>query len=304
MFTNNSSKFLLPAAFGGVAGVLYSVTLVTVAGILVVHTTYASAASNQSFDLDVNEIKSLSMPRSPVPAKVPPLPNRNSAPKKARKPVSRTSQRKVGTSQVVQPSPVSAPASPRTATTVPIQPAVKKNVPPHQLLSAENKIMILRKLPMPQTIPAPVPSNTVSIKSSLPTAELLTKLLPVLATPVADNEALHGIKVPASFAVRIATTTFVIASGLTESDVRHYAVKLSSHGIKLLNVAVNDAPETVVQKVAAGLGLPSQMIRSTPKNARVIYIFKSGTAKDAGVFVVLTNELPGAREDSSAITTQ
>ncbi|MEI6215611.1 MAG: hypothetical protein WCP10_16035, partial [Desulfuromonadales bacterium] len=262
---------------------------VTVTALFGPHLACSLAEAGQSFDLDVDEIKNISALRAAPPAKpAPPVPKATGAQKIRPKRLA-SPPRPQAAKPAIEPHTAQFPEIRKPAIVNP-EPLVeiKTSAAPF----SKNKLLLLRRLPTPETIPAPIASATFTIQRSLSSCELVSKALAILATPIPAAEALHGIPLAAPYAARRDKIVAVFACGLAKAEEKQFAKKLAPFGTKLLNIAGDDSPESVVQKVADSFGLTSQLIRSTPQQSRIIYIFPVNVVKDTGMFIVLTNETP------------
>ncbi len=206
----------------------------------------------QNFDLNINELRS----------KTTPVTSESSS--------NKTTQKK---RHVAKPE---APETTSSTVTVP----------------SREKLLLLKSLPSPGSIPTPLPSSTITLQNSTPPCELVPKLLtmrPFLKS-ISTAEALHGVPLSAPYAVKGNAVLAVIACGLAEAEEITFTRLLAAHGTRLINIVGNDSPEAVVNKVIGTLDFSSQTLRTTPENVRMIYIFPAQDAKESGIFVSLKKE--------------
>lgn len=151
------------------------------------------------------------------------------------------------------------------------------------------KLILLKALPSPDSIPTPSPATTVTLQSSIPPCELVKSVLAFFYPPIPTAEALKGIPLAAPYAIRGNHVIAAIACGLAEAEELTFARLLEARGTKLINIIGNDSPETLIDKVAVTLGFPTQTLRSAFDYEKLIYIFRAGNNKETGFFITLTN---------------
>lgn len=241
---------------------------VMIAGFLL--PVYSHAGKIQTFDLDINELKNRTNPSTAAP-----LPAASKSALQA-KPENDT----------------------RLYTHKPKKNRLKNNVKPNisnseQLIitvPSEEKLLLLKALPSPDSIPTPSPSRTIALQDSVPPCELVTKILASFFSPIPTAEALQGVPLAAPYAVRGNKVIAAIACGLAEAEEMTFTRLLAAHGTRLINIIGNDSPETITNKVAGTLGFSSQTLRAGSDDIRLIYIFPDGSEKETGIFISLADK--------------
>jgi hypothetical protein len=232
----------------------------------------SAAFAQPSFELDISTLKKLTAPPAADPKTV--------------------------------SKPTVAPVAPQTPKTAPAtiitpkkpqvkKPARLKPLPPASPVavapaSASKALRLLHKLPSPASIQSPAFATVVKINAVDSPCELMPKLFAAFSPPISTAEALHGVPLAAPYALKHNNVVAVIACGLAKTEEKTFAWRLAPHKTRLMNIAGNDTPETVVQKLAATLGLATQVIRSSPPEARLIYIFPGATSP--GLYILLTKQ--------------
>jgi len=232
----------------------------------------SAAFAQPSFDLDISTLKKLTAPPAadpkavskPTVAPVPPT-----APKTA-------------------PATITAPKKPQVKRPTRLKPLPPSNPVATAPASASKSLRLLHKLPSPASIPSPAFATVVKIPASVPPCELMPKLFEAFSSPISTAEALHGVQLAAPYAIRHNNVVAVITCGLAKNEEKTFSWRLAPHQTRLMNIAGNDTPETVVQKLATTLGLASQVIRSSPPDARLVYIFPGITTP--GLYILLSKQ--------------
>ncbi|HIJ95979.1 MAG TPA: hypothetical protein HPP94_09635 [Desulfuromonadales bacterium] len=232
----------------------------------------SAAFAQPSFELDISTLKKLTAPPAADP---------KAAPKPTVAPIAPKAPK-------TAPATITAPKKPqvkRPARLKPLPPATPVTAAP---ASASKSLRLLHKLPSPTSIPSPAFATVVKIPASVPPCELMPKLFEAFSAPISTAEALHGVQLAAPYAIRHNNVVAVIACGLAKNEEKTFSWRLAPHRTRLMNIAGNDTPETVVQKLAATLGLTSQVIRTSPPEARLIYIFPGATTP--GLYILLSKQ--------------
>jgi len=233
----------------------------------------AYCEKTQTFDLDINELRERTIPRTTE------LNN------------SKVIQKKRHLSKTDKDSDHSTKNSEHRANTTNLKLETLQPKPLTVIVPSQEKLLLLKALPSPGIIPTPAPSSTITLQNSIPPCELIPKILTITSSlkSISTAEALQGVPLAAPYAVKGNTVLAAIACGLAEAEEITFTRLLASHGSRLINIIGNDSPEAVVNKVIGTLGFSSQTLRATPENVRMIYIFPTDDAKGNGIFVILEN---------------